>query len=75
MGKQFDLEQQIMECWHVVDDIDMLYEGVLERDLSKDDIANILLGMKSLYHMKFDRCFGTFEQMIKEHYDELQKLH
>lgn len=65
MGDRFDLEQGIMKCWSVVDDIDMLYEGVLERDMSNDDIANALLGMKVLYQMKFEKCFELFETCVR----------
>ena len=39
----FDLEQEIMKTWHVVDDIQLLNENVMETDMSTDDIANALL--------------------------------
>ena len=65
MTDRFDLEQEIMNCWNVTDDIDLLYENVLEKEMSVDDIANALLGMKTLYQMKFEKCFETFETVIK----------
>ena len=65
MTDRFDLEQEIMKCWNVTDDIDLLYENVLEKEMSTDDIANVLLGMKTLYQMKFEKCFETFEDLIK----------
>ena len=66
MSAQFDLEQQIMECWRVCDDINILYEYVMDKGLSTDAIANALLGMKTLYELKFDRCFSTFETFLSE---------
>lgn len=63
---RFDMEQEILDCWHVTDDIDVLMEAVMEKDLSTDNIVNVLLGMKDLYHLKFQRLFDTFEQCIKE---------
>lgn len=63
---RFDLEQDIMKCWSVVDDIDVLYEYVMERNPTTDQIANALLGLHTLYQMKFEKCFGTFEQLIKD---------
>ena len=58
----FDLEQHILSTWNVLDDIRTLYKNVLEDDhLSKDDIANVLLGLATLYNMKFDASFHTFE--------------
>jgi hypothetical protein len=61
---RFDLEQSILQCWNVCDDIDLLYENVMEKDMSVDDIANALLGMKTLYQMKFDKCFNCFETLV-----------
>ena len=66
MSDRFDLEQQIMACWNVTSDIDTLCEGVLESDMTTDQIANILLGMKQLYELKFDKMFGTFEELIQD---------
>lgn len=66
MNDRFDLEQQIMACWNVTSDIDTLFEGVVESDMTTDQIANILLGMKQLYELKFDKLFNTFEQLIKD---------
>jgi hypothetical protein len=65
MTDRFDLEQNILNCWNIVDDIGMLYEGVLEHDMSTDDIANTLLGLKTLYQMKFDKCFQSFETCLR----------
>ena len=65
MSDRFDLEQQIMACWNVTSDIDTLCESVCESDMTTDQIANILLGMKQLYELKFDKMFRTFEQLIQ----------
>ena len=66
MIDRFDLEQQIMACWNVTSDIETLFEGVVESDMTTDQIANILLGMKQLYELKFDKLFNTFEQLMKD---------
>ena len=68
MTHQFDLEQQILECWRVTDDINMLYKAVLDTSISRDDIANTLLGLKHLYDLKFDRTFGTYEAHLSDYY-------
>ena len=71
--KQFDLEQQILQCWSVCDDLEMLFERVMDGPpMDTDELSNILLGMKSLYHMKFERCFSTFEDLLKEDYQKKQ---
>lgn len=66
--KILDLEQEIMNAWHVVDDIDLLYENVIETDMSTDDIANVLLGLKGVYSMRFQKLFNTFEEVCKEYH-------
>ena len=66
MSNRFDLEQQIMACWNVTSDIDTLCESVCESDMTTDQIANILLGMKQLYELKFDKMFRTFEELIQD---------
>jgi len=67
--KIFDLEQSIMQCWNVCDDIDVLSQTIDRSEpLTQDELKNILLGMKSLYHMKFEKCFGEFEDVCKEYW-------
>jgi hypothetical protein len=71
---QFDLEQQILQCWNICDELKLLNELVLEKDLSKDDISNIVMGLETLYQHKFDKCFQLFEELLKEHYNIKQEL-
>ena len=59
--KSFDLEQQILDCWTITSQIDTLLEGVLEHEITRDQIANVLMGLKDLYDIKFDKTFRTFE--------------
>lgn len=66
MTDRFDLEQSILQCWNVTSDIDLLMENVLESDMTKDQIANVLLGIKELYELKFQKCFNTFEHLLSE---------
>jgi uncharacterized protein YfkK (UPF0435 family) len=61
----FDLEQQIMTCWQITEDLKVLNEGVLEKDLTTDEISNILMGLTNLYELKFQKLFEYFEQSIK----------
>lgn len=64
MSNRFDLEQQIMQCWGIVDELDYVMEAVEEGD--EDKIFNLLIGLKELYSRKFDKMFDTFEQCIKK---------
>lgn len=65
MADRFELEQQIMACWNITDDLNMLNEHVLERDLTTDQISNILLGLEEIYKLRFDKMFKTFEACVR----------
>lgn len=73
--KIFDLEQQIMNAWNVVDDIEMLYhyfgdnpkfEGLDAK--AEDEMMNLMLGLRSLYALKFENLFKTFEEVCHEYH-------
>lgn len=64
---RLEFEQQIMSCWNVTSDIKDLSEEVLEGDLSKDQITNVLIGIEQLYNIRFEKLFRQFEQLIREH--------
>ena len=61
----FDFEQQIMKCWNVTDDINAVYKGVGNTDMTKDQIMNALLGMQELYNLKFEELFNQFNTLMK----------
>ena len=64
---RFDLEQDIMNCWSVVDDIKELSRCMLDRrKMSEDEISNYLLGIETSYQVKFERLFETFEMLIRQ---------
>ena len=68
---RFDFEQQIMSCWNVTSDLKDLNEAVVDSDLTKDQISNILTGIEQMYQIRFDKLFRQFEQLIKEQHENL----
>ncbi len=62
---KFDLEQKIQECWQVVDDLKAVYH--CER-LYKDEneMQNALLGLFTLYQIKFENLFHDYEKLVAE---------
>jgi hypothetical protein len=66
MADRFDLEQHIMKCWDVTNDIDLLNKNVLEKDMSTDQISNYLLGLKTIYQCKFEEMFDIFEAIVEK---------
>ena len=64
MKDRFDFEQDIFECWHVVTDIKQVYEMASDRGASTEDIANVLLGLHTMYEDRFHRLMDSFENLI-----------
>ena len=62
MTHRFDLEQNILQCWSVIDDI-QLYLDMLD-NLNEDQHMNYLIGLKQMYQMKFERLWNGFETCI-----------
>ena len=64
----FDFEEEFIKTFHIIDDIDLLYENVMDNDMSKDDIANVLLGLKKIYSMRFEKSFDLFEKLCNKYH-------
>lgn len=68
---RFDLEMAINRCRAVTDDIEDLYEAVLDspkydlRPQDADRLANVLLGISELYKMRFEKLEDCFCQVFK----------
>lgn len=58
MSDRFDLEQQIMECWKVTDDI-----ALFAVQNPSDEKWQAL---RTYYEAKFDQLWETFEKMCRE---------
>jgi len=73
--KQFDLEQGILNCWNICEDMKIIADYVLNKPtIDKDQLANILIGMADLYQLKFEKTFSDFEETIKYYYDQRKEL-
>lgn len=69
MKDRFDLEQDITSCWNITEDLDVILERVLDSPKFKDmppelcdKVANLLIGLKELYDMRFERLYDTYLQ-------------
>jgi hypothetical protein len=65
--KLYELESHIMDCWAVCDDIETIFKqvGDGETEPTPDEIMNALLGIKQLYHWKFEQLFNIYEIILK----------
>lgn len=73
MSNLFDLEQQILNCWNVTDEIDQLL-WAMDRGLTEDELSNHLIGLKQIYHVKFQRLFELYENHLQEIYQAKSSL-
>lgn len=74
MTDRFSVEQGILSCWHVADDIDLLYKNVMDGNPTTDEISNLLLGIKSLYDMRFSALFADFTETIRTDWEKEKDL-
>lgn len=58
----FELEQSIMNCWQVVDDLKTFANRY--DNLSQDEQLNILIGIQKLYQMKFEDLLDKFNEYV-----------
>lgn len=62
---RFDMEQKIFACWSVIEDIKVLRESMDTMNPSQDDLDNYLLGLETIYSVKFNQLFEMFEAGLK----------
>ena len=75
VDKIFDLEQQMLNCWKVTDDIDMVTKHFVDDPMwegmdgkLQDAIMNKYFAIKELYELKFEEMWHTFEEVCKEYH-------
>jgi hypothetical protein len=63
---RFDLEQLILKAWGMSDDIDLVLWKMMdcEEQPSEDDVANMLLALKTLHEMRMAKVWECFENLI-----------
>lgn len=65
---RFLLEEMLMQCWHVTDDLDTIASYVAaQRDIPakhQDEIMNMLFGMKSIYNQRFSDTMDLFGELV-----------
>mgnify|MGYP000329980179 CR=1 FL=1 len=75
MNKMQEVETEIMDCWRVVDDIDVLFKYFGDDEFfigmkaeHADKIMNLMLGVRELYSVKFERLWRAYEDSLGEYY-------
>ena len=65
MKDRFDLENEISFLYNFGENLKTLNEGVVEHDLSNDEIANTIEGIRILLDLHTKKLFDTMTQCFK----------
>ncbi len=77
----FELEQDIMKAWNLVDDVELLYnhfgndpkfKGLDAK--AEDELINLLLGIRSLSTVRFEALFKTYEAVTRDYHSRGNQL-
>jgi hypothetical protein len=61
---RFTLEQKLLDCWRITDDIETVLKITEAEDI--DRTQNALIGLREIYEQKFNDLWDTFESMISD---------
>ncbi|NDD52629.1 hypothetical protein EBZ39_01910 [bacterium] len=64
---RFALEEALVSCENIADDLNVLIVDILEGDNEPDadKIVNILQGLADLHRIRCQQTFDLFEQLVK----------
>ena len=73
MTKVHELEEKIMDCWSICNDLETVYQqiGDGEREPTSDELMNALMGMQQLYQWKFEQLSRKYEDVIGSQHKEM----
>ncbi len=72
----FELEQEILHCWHITNDLRDVGEMFLEgyKDATPDNISNVSVALADVYNMRFEKMWRNFENITSEYWQMKKKL-
>jgi hypothetical protein len=65
MKDRFDLENEITTLYSISTNLETLSEGILEHNLTQDDIVNAIEGIKVLLIIQANKLMDTMSQCFK----------
>ena len=66
MSAIFDLEQGILRCWNITDDIGEILDDLESGHMEVHEAAEALRAYQKVYQRRFERCFAQFETCTGE---------
>jgi len=62
---RFELEDEISQLYNFADQLNTLSEGILEHNLSNDEIVNVLQGLRVMINLQATKLHDTMSQCFK----------
>ena len=66
MTAMFDLEQGILRCWNITDDIGEILDDLENGHMEMHEAVEALRAYQKVYQRRFERCFSQFEAYTAE---------
>lgn len=65
VSENFELEQHILRCWNLVDDIQELCDDFEKGDIDQSSLVSALRSYADTYQIRFDRTFRKYETVCR----------
>lgn len=65
MKDRFDLENEINTLYSFSNQLSLLSEGILEHDLSNDEVVNVIEGLRVTLDLQTQKLHDTMAQCFK----------
>ena len=66
-SKWFDMEQSILQCWEITQDLKLFAD---EYEHCDKDVHDKAIALASVYEMRFNRLWKDYEQALKEKFND-----
>ena len=66
MTAMFDLEQSILRCWNITDDLGEILDDLESGHMEMHQAVEVLRAYQKVYQRRFDRCWAQFEAYTAE---------
>ena len=63
--KNFDLEQGILRCWNLVEDLEDVIHMVKTDYTNQAVVVSALEAVKNMAQLRFDRTWATYEEVCR----------
>ena len=66
MSAIFDLEQGILKCWNITDDIGEILDDLESGHIQMSEATEAFRAYQKVYQRRFERCWAQFEEYTAE---------